>query len=117
MKKTIDTTNIANELHGASVFFRRDEQPEEQVSEDMKLVDKSTNQQVSKETSQQVDKSTSQLVNKETSQQVNKSFKRFTTYLPEEHIKSMKRLAIDTNKKEYELYQAAVEKYLKKNGY
>lgn len=117
MKKTLDTADIENELRGASVFFRRNEPAEERTSEETPVVDKSTNQQVDKSTSGQDDKSTSQLVNKETNQQVNKPFKRFTTYLPEEHIKSMKRLALDSNKKEYELYQDAVDKYLKKKGY
>ncbi len=85
-------------------------------SEKTENVYKSTNQQAGNETNQQINKSVSPQVNKETNQQVNKSTKRFTTYLTEESIRAMKRLAIDTGKKDYELFQDAVDKYLKRKG-
>jgi len=81
------------------------------------FVDKSTSQQVNKSTSQQTDKSINQQVNKETKKQVNKFLKRFTTYLTEESIRTMKRLAFDIDQKDYEIFQEAVDAYLKKKGY
>jgi hypothetical protein len=80
-------------------------------------VHKSTSRQVDKSTSGQVDKSTNPQMDKSTSPQVDKAYRRFTTYYKEESIKAMKRLALEGDKKDYELFQEAVEKYLKKKGY
>lgn len=117
MKKQLNTTAIVNELRGASAFFRQDSPPSPILSEPEENVNKSTSQQVDIATNGLVDKSTSNQVDKSTNQQVNKPLKRFTTYLTEESIKGMKRLAVDTDKKDYELYQEAVDKFLKKRGY
>src|SRR5947208_2233422 len=101
MKKTLNTTDIVSELRGGSVFFQDPTPPllKPETSQEVENVDKSTNQQVDKLTSKQVDKPTSTQVDKSTSGQINKSTKRFTTYLTEDSIKSMKRLALEDNKK------------------
>src|SRR5262245_25036195 len=118
MKKQLDVSSIGNELHQSSVFFRPKKEPEppSQPEPEKPNVYKSTNQQTNKSTSGQVDKSTNPLTDKSTNQQVNKSTKRFTTYLTDESNKAMKRLALETDKKDYELFQEAVDKYLKKRG-
>jgi hypothetical protein len=83
-------------------------------------VDKSTNQQTTLSTSQQINKSSTNQTNKSTSQQVDKStnqqtdipIKRFTTYLFSTDIKRMKIIALEENKKDYEIFQEAITAYL-----
>jgi hypothetical protein len=77
------------------------------------FVNKSTSQQANKETNPQISKSTSQQADKSTSQQTNKRLKRFGTYLTPESIRAMKQLALDTDKDDYEVFQEAVDTYLK----
>lgn len=83
-------------------------------------IDKSTNQHVDESTSHQIDKSTtkppSTNVNKSTNQQPNHLLKRFTTYLAANSIKSMKIIALEENRNDYEVFQEAVEHYLKSRG-
>lgn len=72
-------------------------------------VDKTTSGQVVKSTKLQVDKPTSKQVDKTVSSEVVK----YTTHLPKEMIKAIKLTALETNRKDYEVVQTAVEKYLK----
>jgi hypothetical protein len=119
--KQLDVTGITNELSQGSAFFNRPTPidtplPSPLVREDEspKNVDKSTNRQVHKRTNQHVDKSTSLQVDKSTSPQTDKPLRRFTTYLTPDSIKPMKMIALEENKKEYEIFQEAVDDYLQK---
>lgn len=75
-------------------------------------VDKTTSIQVDKETTPQTDKPVSGEMAKQSSGQVVK----YTTHLKPETIKAVKQIALDTDRKDYEVLQEAVEDYLKKKG-
>ncbi len=78
------------------------------------LVNKSVNQQINKSTNQQNDRSTNQLVNKSIHQQTSKTLKRFGSYLTIESFKELKRIAFESDKKDYEVLQEAVDAYLQR---
>ena len=79
--------------------------------------DKSTNPQVDEITSREVDISTNQQVGKPTSTQTSKPAKplveKYTTHLRPETIKAIKRLAVESDRKDYEVVQQALDEYLK----
>lgn len=79
-----------------------------------------TSTQVDKPTSVQTDKTTKPLVHNPTSIQVGKRTKpqvgKYTTHLPLELIKAIKRTALEAGKKDYEVVKEAVETYLKGKG-
>lgn len=77
-------------------------------------VNKSSDQQINKLTSQHTDISTHQQVNKSASQHTSKTLKRFGSYLTLESLKELKRIAFESDKKDYEVLQEAVDEYLKK---
>jgi hypothetical protein len=109
--------------HSPLIETRTDRPLSEPASEDKAtltsndFVNKSINQQVNKEINPQISKSINQQTDKSTNQQVNKTRKRFGTYLTPESIRSMKRLALDTDKDDYEVFQEAIDAYLRKKGY
>ena len=84
-------------------------------------VDKTTESnksiQVNKTTKPQVVKTTSKQVVKTTTPQDDKQVKplvvKYTTHLEPKLIKAIKQLALDTDKKDYEVVGKAIEKYLK----
>ena len=57
-------------------------------------------------------KSTNQQINKSTHQQTSKKLKRFGSYLTPESLKELKRIAFETDKKDYEVLQEAVNEFL-----
>jgi len=71
------------------------------------------NQQTSKEGKKQTSLPTNQLASKPANQQTSKQFKKFGSYLREESIKALKHLALQIDRKEYEVLQDAVDFYLK----
>ena len=85
-----------------------------------KVASKPVYQQGSKEVSQQTSLpaniQTSKKVNKQTSlptnQQGSKLLKKFSSYLTEESLRGMKRIAFETDQKDYEVLQEAVDQYL-----
>jgi hypothetical protein len=54
---------------------------------------------------------------KPANQQTSKQTKKFSSYLLEESIRALKRLALDEDKKDYEVLQEALDEYLQKKGY
>ena len=137
MNKKIDVSKISNELRGRSLHFARpplqslpaegvpDNEPfpnqaltppQENLPEQVTNVSMETSKQVSSETSFQVNKETSKQVSKETKKQGNKKLKRYATYLPEESILAMQKIAFETRRRDYEVFQEAVEKYIKRNA-
>lgn len=142
MSKKLDVSKISNELRGRSLHFSRTplspaaapstpptkEQPLELVTPQSVVqeqnVYKSTSQHVSEETNPQVNKQTSKhvynetsgQVHKETSKQRNKPLRRFTTYLSDEAIFAMRKIAFETRRKDYEVFLEAVEKYIKRHS-
>jgi hypothetical protein len=56
---------------------------------------------------------TSKPVNVQTSKQT----KKFSSYLVEASIRALKRLALDEDKKDYEVLQEALDEYLREKGY
>jgi hypothetical protein len=83
-----------------------------------KLVDQQVNilasKQISKSVTQLTDKSTNQQINKVVNQQTSKTLKRFGSYLTPESLKELKRIAFESDKKDYEVLQEAVDEYLKR---
>ena len=81
-------------------------------------VDNTTTPQVGKPTSREVAKSTSGEAEKTTTLQGDKSTKplveKYTTHLRPDTIKMVKRRALDEDRKDYEIVQAALDAYLKK---
>jgi hypothetical protein len=79
-------------------------------------VDKSDNLQVDMTTSREVDKNTSIPSSEPTSGQTNKKSKplveKYTTHLRPETIKAVKRVALESDRKDYEVVQAALDQYL-----
>lgn len=125
MKKKLDTSIIENELRMGSVFFQREKPsvpvpilstPEKQ-EEDEGAVFEETKKHISSETSFRGNKETNQQADKETKKQRNMLTKRFSTYLTEDSIKAMKRLAFETERKDYELFQEAIDKYLEEQNH
>jgi hypothetical protein len=138
-KKRLDPIAISNELRGASLHFIQRELsptskqlPEETLqgseltahqSQDVgegstnepTLVSLETSFRRNIETSFQGNNETTKHVSKETKKQRNKSLKRYATYLPEQHIREMQKIAFESNRKDYEVFQEAVEKYIKRN--
>ena len=49
--------------------------------------------------------------------QTSKPTKKFSSYLTEVSIRALKRLALDEDKKDYEVLQEAIDEYLRKKGY
>ena len=77
------------------------------------LVNKSADQHINKSTSQHADLSINQQINTSASQQTSKTLKRFGSYLTIESLKELKRIAFESDKKDYEVLQEAVDAYLK----
>ena len=75
---------------------------------------KPADQQVSKETNQQTSKEVKKQTNLPANQQTSKSLKKFSSYLTEESLKGMKRNAFETDRKDYEVLQEAVDQYLQR---
>lgn len=79
-------------------------------------VDEPTSIQVGKYTSTQVDKPTNQQVDEATSPPIKKSTKplaeKYTTHLRPDTIKAIKRAAVETDQKDYQIVQQALDAYL-----
>lgn len=75
-------------------------------------VDKTTSKQVEEQTRPQADKPARGEVVKEASGQMAK----YTTHLTPKAIKAVKRYALETDRKDYEIMQEAVEEYLKRKN-
>jgi hypothetical protein len=79
---------------------------------------KQTDKEASKQTSLPANFQTSKEANPQTSlpatQQPSKSLKKFSSYLTEESLKGLKRIAFETERKDYEVLQEAVDQYLAK---
>lgn len=139
MSKKLDISQISNELKGRSLHFSRPilsptpltpepvptppveslpislPVPPPTLTEPPINVSKETKKQISEETSFQVDKETEKQVSKETKKQRNKKLKRYATYLSEDSILAMQKIAFETRRRDYEVFQEAVEKYIKRN--
>jgi|SRR5579871_3159078 len=111
---------------------------ETQPQEANKFVSKLVNQQTSKEANQYATKpakkqiseeesqQTTKLVNQQTSKEANqrtnlplnhlasKMLKKFGSYLTEESLRQLKRIALETDRKDYEVLQEAVDRYLER---
>ena len=79
-------------------------------------VDKTTRPQAGNDTSVQADEATNPLADKTTSRLVDKKIKpqvgKYTTHLRPETIKGIKRAALDSDRKDYDVVQAALAQYL-----
>lgn len=90
---------------------------------DNQFASKPANQQGSKEASQQTslqaNQQTSEPTNKHpglpANQQGSKLLKKFSSYLTEDSLRGLKRIAFETDRKDYEVLQEPVDHYLQKN--
>ncbi len=103
------------------MMSRRTPLPQREVVEPVDMytnpqVDNTTSPQASKDTSVQTDEATNPLADKTTSTQVDKKIRpqgeKYTTHLRPETIKAIKRAALDSDRKDYEVVQAALDQYL-----
>ncbi len=69
----------------------------------------------SKEANQQRSLEAKNQTSKPTYQQGSKPVKKFSSYLTEDSLKAVKRIAFDTDRKDYEIFQDAVDQYLERN--
>jgi len=74
-------------------------------------VDKTTKPQTDNSTSAQTNKTPNQLRHKPTSPQIEK----YTTHLRPDTVKAIKLLAVNSDCKDYEVVQEALDEYLKRN--
>ncbi len=90
------------------------QQEQESQSSNNQPASKPASQQTSKLTNQQgsleAKKQTSKVVN----QQASKPVRKFGSYLTEDSIKALKRIAFETDRKDYEILQDAVDHYLER---
>jgi hypothetical protein len=107
-----------------------DNLPSIQKPSDNQIASKPVNQQTSKDVSQQASKPANQqdslLAKKQTSKEANqqvglpayqqrsKLLKKFSSYLSEDSLKGLKRIAFETERKDYEVLQEAVDAFLQK---
>jgi trehalose/maltose hydrolase-like predicted phosphorylase len=72
------------------------------------------NQQTSKDASMQTDKQTNIQTSKQVNLQTGKQvfIEKYSSYLTHEHKRELKRLAFESDRKEYEVLMEAVEQYL-----
>ena len=72
------------------------------------------NRQTSKDASSQTDKPASMQVGKQVNLQTGKQvfIKKYSSYLPHEYKRALKRIAFESDRKEYEVLLEAVEQYL-----
>ena len=70
------------------------------------------NQQTSKEVNQQVSELANLQISKEVNQQTSKTLRKFGSYLRAESLKQIKQIATETDRKDYEVLQEAVDQYL-----
>jgi hypothetical protein len=111
LKKTLPPSPVLTERFATEV---------EEPSEARKFTSKPAKIQTSKPANQQrgldVNQQTSVEVNHQTrlpaNQQGSKELKKFSSYLAEDSLKRLKRLAFETDRKDYEVLQEAVNHYL-----
>lgn len=70
--------------------------------------------QTSKTTNVQTNKSESKQTSLPTNQQTNKILRKFGSYLTEDSLRGLKRIAFETDRKDYEILQEAVDQYLQR---
>ena len=115
--------SLNDELHPFAV---RQSTPLPATSAKSEHVSKETRKQVGTETSGQVSKDTNKqedepayfYVSEETMKQGNKptNIKRYSTYLNRDAIKAVRRIAFESDRKDYEIVQDAIDEYLKRRG-
>lgn len=91
--------------------------PQEQMTpqSNTQFASKPASQQGSKEPNQQTSLEAKNQTSKPTNQQGSKPVKKFSSYLTEDSLKAVKRIAFDTDRKDYEIFQDAVDQYLERN--
>ncbi len=74
---------------------------------------KPSRKQTSLPVNPQTSKDVSRQITLPANQQGSKLLKKFSSYLTEESLKKLKRIAFETDRKDYEVLQEAVDQYLK----
>ena len=87
-------------------------QEQESQSSNNQLASKPASQQTDKPANQQRSLETKKQTSKEVNQQASKPVRKFGSYLTEDSIKALKRIAFETDRKDYEILQDAVDQYL-----
>jgi hypothetical protein len=80
-----------------------------------KQTSKLANQHVSVPVNQQTSKEAKKQTSLPVNQQTSKLLKKFGSYLTEDSLKGLKRIAFETDRKDYEVLQEAVDQYLERN--
>ncbi len=97
-------------------IVKEKEVPQKQIASKLasQQTNKEVNQQVSKQVNTQTNKSESKQTSLSASQQTNKLLKKFGSYLTEDSLRGLKRIAFETDRKDYEVLQEAVDQYLQR---
>jgi hypothetical protein len=126
-KKSLNANALMNELRGTSSFFQSrepdqfstsatQENKQEKITKESENTVLPTSQQTSRQSNQQAGMHASPLASKPAGNQISKELKKFTSYLTVGSIKAMKRIAFDSERKDYEVLQEAVDTFLKSLG-
>ena len=94
----VDLDNVSREMTAVALFAQNRPQDE--------------SQQTSKPANQQTRERASSLAGQPVNQFAAKPLKKFSTYLDEQSIKRLKRIALEEDRKDYEVLQEAVDRYL-----
>jgi len=89
-------------------------QEQESQSSNNQIASKPVNQQTDKLASQPGSLEAKKQTSKEVNQQASKPVRKFGSYLTEDSIKALKRIAFETDRKDYEILQDAVDHYLER---
>jgi hypothetical protein len=119
MKKKIDISSVVSSLRGESVFFptKNGKPAPEHAGEPIENKEDDSlpaNQQDSLLAKMQTSKDANQQAGLPANQQRSKLLKKFSSYLTEDSLKGLKRIAFETEKKDYEVLQEAVDFYLER---
>jgi hypothetical protein len=108
----------AEEVQAEEELIKAREQAGQTPADQESSPSKATKPQVHKTTSSQVDKAINPLTGESVSREGGKSTKplvvKYTTHLRPQTIKALKRLAFESERKDYEIVQEALELYLER---
>lgn len=82
--------------------------------ENMPVIQKQQTEITTEHTNQQTYKPANQYASKPANIQTSKLLKKFTSYLTPESLRAIKRIAFESDRKDYEVLQEAIDSYIKR---
>jgi hypothetical protein len=109
-KRRPDISHLADEMGAVAAFAQSG------PSGRNHFASKEVRGQTSKPANMQADEDANSLADEPVSLQASKIVKKHGTYLTPDSIKRLKLIAVEENRKDYEVLQEAVDQYLKSRG-